>query len=60
MIDRIVLIALGIFALGVGVAIGRRDGWLRVIGEFPFAFVAIWSVAGGLALLYAGIVTPWS
>lgn len=42
MIERVVLISLGVVGL-IGAYYGAKsEGWFRVVGEFPFLFSAVW------------------
>jgi hypothetical protein len=59
MIERLLLIGLGIAGL-IGAYHGaRKEGWFRVVGEFPFLFSAFWLGLGSLALVAVGALGAW-
>lgn len=60
MIERVVLISLGVVGL-IGAYYGAKsEGWFRVVGEFPFLFSAVWVAVGSLALVAVGVLGLWA
>ena len=55
MSERIILVLLGAPMIVAAWNYGRKEGWNRVMGEFPFFFTAFWLFVLGLGLAFVGV-----